>query len=131
MRLLINIDVPDLIAAERFYRSAFGLTVGRRFEGAVELLGGPAPLYLLEKAAGSIAAGSDPRRYERHWTPVHLDVVVEDLETAVERATTAGAAQESGISDTAWGRIALMADPFGNGFCLLSFSAQGYDAIST
>ncbi|WP_334179857.1 hypothetical protein [Pseudoxanthomonas sp.] len=31
MRLLINIDVPDLSAAEALYTQAFGLAVGRRF----------------------------------------------------------------------------------------------------
>ena len=41
--LLVNIDVPDLAAAERFYVQAFGLKPTRRFgvEG-VELTGWPA-----------------------------------------------------------------------------------------
>ena len=52
-RLLVNIDVGDLAAAERFYCAAFGLAAGRRFDGAVELLGADAPLYLLAKAAGT------------------------------------------------------------------------------
>jgi hypothetical protein len=28
-----------------------------------------------------------------------------------------------------WGRIANMADPFGNGFCLIEFIERGYDEI--
>ena len=40
--VLINIDVPDLERAERFYVAALGLRVGRRFEGVVELLGATA-----------------------------------------------------------------------------------------
>jgi catechol 2,3-dioxygenase-like lactoylglutathione lyase family enzyme len=49
MKLLVNIDVPDLNAAREFYCAAFGLTVGRRLgEGVLELIGGPAPIYLLE-----------------------------------------------------------------------------------
>lgn len=40
---IINIDVPDLAAAETFYPAAFGLRIGRRLgPGAVELLGRPA-----------------------------------------------------------------------------------------
>lgn len=37
---------------------------------------------------------------------------------------------ESEIHFHAWGRIALLADPFGNGFCLLQFTAGGYDEIA-
>lgn len=131
-RLLVNLDVGDLDAAERFYTEAFGLKVGRRFDGAVELLGADAPLYLLAKAAGTPAAPSpaEARDYRRHWTPVHLDFVVEDLEAALARARQAGAVLEKDIVSHNWGRIALFADPFGNGFCLLEFSARGYDAIA-
>ena len=72
-RLLVNVDVPDLAEAERFYVRAFGLRVGRRFgEGAVELLGAEAPLYLLRKSAGTAphASATAVRDYARHWTPV-------------------------------------------------------------
>ena len=128
--LLLNIDVPDVQAAERFYTAAFGLTVGRRF-GAdfVELLGWPATVYLLTKPAGSVGAGNDVRRYERHWTPVHADIVVDDLDAAVERAVAAGARVEAAAKDAPYGRIAMLADPFGHGFCLLQFNARGYDAL--
>jgi predicted enzyme related to lactoylglutathione lyase len=130
--LLVNIDVGDLAVAERFYCAALGLTPGRRFDGAVELLGLDAPLYLLAKASGTPTAPSPAaaRDYRRHWTPVHLDFVVEDLEAAVGRARSAGAALEKDIAAHDWGRIALLADPFGNGFCLVEFSDRGYDAIA-
>lgn len=129
---LVNIDVADLAVAERFYCAALGLTAGRRFDGAVELLGLDAPLYLLAKAPGTPTAPSPAtaRDYRRHWTPVHLDFVVEDLEAAVGRARSAGAALEKDIAAHDWGRIALLADPFGNGFCLVEFSDRGYDAIA-
>jgi len=128
--LLINIDVPDVAVAERFFIAAFGLGVGRRF-GAdfVELLGWPAPLYLLRKDAGTIGAGGDPRRYDRHWTPVHLDVAVDDLDAAVARAAAAGAIVEQPPQEAPYGRIAMLADPFGHGFCLIQFGAAGYDAL--
>jgi predicted enzyme related to lactoylglutathione lyase len=130
MTLLINIDVPDLEAAERFYATAFDLTVGRRFGAdAVELLGWPAPVYLLKKDAGTVGAGKDLRRYERHWTPIHPDIVVVDLDSALQRAVAAGAVVEGPASATSYGRIAMLADPFGHGFCLLEFNARGYDAL--
>lgn len=130
MSLLINIDVPDAEAATRFYTQAFGLTVGRRFgKDFVELLGWEAPVYLLAKDAGTVGAGGDLRRYERHWTPFHLDVVVADVDAAVERAVAAGATLEAPARDAPYGRIAMLADPFGHGCCLLQFSARGYDAL--
>lgn len=130
MSLLLNIDVPDVETALRFYTTAFDLRVGRRF-GAdfVELLGWPAPVYLLTKAAGTIGAGGDARRYSRHWTPIHLDIVVENVDAAVERAVAAGATLESAAKDASWGRIAMLADPFGHGFCLVAFNDRGYDAL--
>jgi len=127
--ILLNIDVPDLAAAERFYVEAFGLTVGRRFKGFVEILGWPVPLYLLRQEPGTIGAGSQARSYERHWTPVHADVVVTDIDAATARAARAGARVENGPQAAAFGRIACLADPFGNGFCLIEFSARGYDAL--
>lgn len=130
MTLLINIDVPDVETAVRFYTQAFGLTVGRRFgSDFVELLGWPAPVYLLTKDAGTVGAGGDKRRYSRHWTPVHPDIVVGDVDAAVERAVGAGAKLEVAAADTAYGRIAMLADPFGHGFCLLQFNERGYDAL--
>ena len=130
--LLINIDVPDIAAGEAFYTEALGLSVGRRF-GAdfVELIGRDAPLYLLKKDGGTSIgpAGGDTRRYSRHWTPVHADIVVDDVDAAVERAVAAGAKVEAPAKDAAYGRIAMLADPFGHGFCLLQFNERGYDAL--
>ncbi|HSM11214.1 MAG TPA: VOC family protein [Lysobacter sp.] len=132
MNLLVNIDVDDLAAAESFYTAAFGLHAGRRFgSAAVELLGATAAIYLLHKPAGSVAAGTSLRDYSRHWTPVHCDVVVDDLDAALARARAAGALHEDGIREHDWGRIATLADPFGHGWCLLQFRGRGYDEIAT
>ena len=131
MSLLVNIDVDDLEKATRFYCDGLGLRVGRRFEGWTELVGAAAPIYLLPKAAGTkVSPTSDEQRnYSRHWTPVHLDFVVPDIEKAIARAVAAGATRERETSHHAYGKLALMADPFGNGFCLLEFSGGGYDEI--
>ena len=133
-RLLINIDVPDIEAGIAFYIAALDLTVGRRF-GAdfVELLGQDAPIYLLRKEPGTAIgpAGGDTRRYRRHWTPVHADFAVADIDQASARAVAAGAVQEGETCDAAYGRLAMFADPFGHGFCLIEFNEAGYDAIAT
>ncbi len=130
--VLINIDVDDIDRAESFYARAFGLTVGRRLgPEVVELLGAEAPLYLLAKPGGSRAtAGGQRRDYRRHWTPVHLDFVVEDLDAALARALEAGAGLEGEIREHDWGRIAALADPFGHGICLLQFKGRGYDELA-
>lgn len=128
---IVNVDVPDLAAAETFYTRAFGLRSGRRLgPGALELLGGPTPLYLLQNDAGSAATeDGDVRDYQRHWTPVHLDWVVADVDAALARAVAAGAALERPIRERRWGKIAVLSDPFGHGFCLIQFSDEGYDAL--
>jgi lactoylglutathione lyase len=131
--LLVNIDVEDLGRATKFYTEAFELRVGRRFgEGAIELLGAPVPLYLLVKAEGTtpFAAAPAARIYRRHWTPVHLDFVVQDLEQALVRAQAAGAIRDGQVEQHAWGKLALLADPWGNGFCLLELVGRGYDEIA-
>lgn len=131
MALLVNIDVPDLAAATSFYTRAFGLSVSRRFGGnVVELAGWPALVHLLLKDEGSVGAGDSPRRYARHWTPVHLDIVVDDIGTALDRAVAAGATAEGPVRTAAWGQIAQLADPFGHGLCLIEFLNRGYDEIA-
>src|SRR5208337_3095401 len=123
--------VPDLARAIAFYAEAFGLTVTRRLgAGAAELSGLPVRLSLLEKSEGTIGAGKDLRRYDRHWTPVHVDVIVDDVEAALTRAVAVGARVESGVRVEAYGKIAILSDPFGHGFCLIQFLGRGYDEIA-
>lgn len=133
MNLLVNLDVDDLEKAVAFYSAVFKLKVGRRFGPyAVEMLGSSAPIYLLANASGTPASRltSQRRSYERHWTPVHLDFVVEDIESAVQEAVSAGAQLEKPIATHKWGKLALMADPFGHGFCFIQFLGRGYDEIA-
>lgn len=130
--MLLNIDVPDIAAGIAFYTTALGLELGRRFDDDfVELLGGEVPIYLLRKDAGTPIgpAGGDRRRYERHWSPIHPDFVVDDIAAATARALEAGAVQEVQTCEAPYGKIAMFADPFGHGFCLIEFNAAGYDAL--
>jgi predicted enzyme related to lactoylglutathione lyase len=62
---------------------------------------------------------------------VHLDFIVSDLDAAIMRALGAGAKVEREPSEHAYGRLALLSDPFGHGVCLLQFNERGYDAIAT
>jgi catechol 2,3-dioxygenase-like lactoylglutathione lyase family enzyme len=130
--LRVCIDVEDLERGIAFYTRALGLRVGRRLGSDwVELLGAPVPVDLLAAPAGSRPTPADARReYGRHWTPVHLDVVVTDLEEAVRRAVAAGAVLDRAIQDRRWGRMANLADPFGNGWCLLELRGRGYDEVA-
>jgi predicted enzyme related to lactoylglutathione lyase len=133
-RLIVNVDVDDLDKAVRFYTAALGLHVGRRFSGGgIELLGAEAPIYMLVAAPGTapFRGATVTRAYGRHWTPVHLDFAVEDLEAALERAVAAGATVELPIERHDYGKLAVLADPFGHGFCLLQFEGRGYDEIAT
>lgn len=133
MELLVNLDVDDIERAVDFYTKGLGLRVGRRFDaGFVELLGAQAPIYLLLKAAASqpFGAARAGRDYSRHWTPVHLDFVVPNLDAALARAVEAGALLEGAPSEHAYGRLALLSDPFGHGFCLLEFRGEGYGELT-
>lgn len=129
MQVIINIDTPDVDRAERFYAAGLGLTPVRRLFGGrlAEMKLGAQLFHILPKAEGAAAFADGPGRgYARHWTPVHLDFVVDDLEAAVERALAAGATMERPLSAHEWGRIAGLADPFGHGLCLIEMTARGY-----
>lgn len=128
--LRICLDVDDVEKAIAFYTRAWGLSVGRRFdERWVELTGGPCNIDLLGNKPGSRPT-PDPaasRDYRRHWTPVHLDFPVPDIDAAIRRAVEAGAVLETGPEDEPYGRLAQLSDPFGHGFCFLEFRGRGYD----
>lgn len=134
MEVMINIDVPDLAAAIAFYQHATELRLRRKlFDGTVaELTGASARIFLLQKDQDSapVPGASLARNYGRHWTPVHLDFVVLDLEAAVERAVAAGARLEAPVQSFVWGSQARLSDPYGHGFCLLQWQGGGYDAVA-
>nr|WP_064494226.1 VOC family protein [Pseudomonas chengduensis] len=135
MQLLLNLDVPDLAAAVEFYQQALGFSVGRvLFDGTVvEMLGAAVPLYLLHKAAVTrpCPEAGVQRDYRRHWMPLHLDMVVDDLDAALARAVAAGARQEGDIHEYDWGRLVTLSDPFGHGLCFVQWLGEGYDLVTT
>ncbi len=118
----VSIDVPNLEQGVRFYSEAFGFSKsGEPVPGVAVLKLGTATLCLLEKSAGSKPSPKtqDLRRYERHWTPVHLDIHVEDLTKARQRVVRAGAMEEQVFVNPEHGSAAFCSDPFGHGFCLI------------
>src|SRR5712675_986305 len=89
MHYSVSIDVPQLDEGLRFYRDALGLVeVARPVATYVILKCGGSQIGLIEKRAGTNPAkGSDDvRRYERHWTPVHIDFHVDDFEVVLANA---------------------------------------------
>ena len=122
IRISVSIDVPDLKKAETFYIEALGCKKVRD-QGAdmVVLSVENSDLYIQEKEAGSkpLPSNSIVRNYERHWTPVHLDFLCENIDERVAKILELGGLHEGGESGD-WGSIAHCADPFGNGFCLIN-----------
>jgi len=133
MDIRICIDVNDLERGIAFYTQGLGLRLGRRLgDDWAELLGAGSAIDLLLNAPGSAPLGDDhPQRrdYARHWTPVHLDFVVDGIDAAAAKLMALGANLERPIQDRKWGRMASLADPFGHGIDLLEFKGRGYDEI--
>ncbi len=122
IRYSVSIDVPLIAEGLRFYRDALGFSeINRPVATYVILKCGEAQIGLIEKAAGTKPAkGTDEvRRYERHWTPVHIDFHVDDFEAFLAKAVKAGAKCEQKFDGGARPPIAFCSDPFGNGFCVL------------
>jgi predicted enzyme related to lactoylglutathione lyase len=129
----VYIEVTEATRGIDFYCQGLGLTLKRRLSRTwFELAGADVPIFLLADRPPLADLGSRmaPRDYERHWTPVHLDFIVDDLDATVSRLVAMGASLDRNIKLREYGRIANMADPFGNGFDLIEFSGSGYDAVS-
>jgi predicted enzyme related to lactoylglutathione lyase len=127
------VEVTEAARGIEFYCEGLGLTVKRRLSPRwIELAGANLPIFLLadRPAMADLGSAMAARSYERHWTPVHLDFIVTDLDRMVSRLTTLGGSLDREIKHREYGRIANMADPFGNGFDLIEFSGSGYDAVS-
>lgn len=129
MRMVVNIDVPELAPAIAFYSTALGLKLNRVLdEDVAELTGASSVIYLLMNETGSVPASSvtEERQYSRHWTPVHIDFVVEDISAAANRAINAGASRESECIEWKGSKCITFSDPFGHGFCLIEFAKETY-----
>lgn len=122
IRLSVSIDVPDLAKGESFYVEALGCKkIRNQGEKMIVLSTDNAEIYLQECKTDSVAIkGSNIKRtYERHWTPVHLDFLRENVNEAVAKIKQLGG-QLEGEESGDWGAIAHCVDPFGNGFCIIN-----------
>jgi predicted enzyme related to lactoylglutathione lyase len=118
----VSIDVPDLEAGLRFYASVFGfMETARPFPAMAILDANNVTVCMHGKPAGSRSApaGGDVRRYERHWTPVHLDLHVQDLDVALGKVRSEGGTVENELRSEGPSPVAFCSDPFGNGFCVI------------
>lgn len=121
-RVHVSVDVPDLDAGVAFYRDVFAfIEVARPFPTMAILDAGGPTVCVHEKAAGTAPAPgtADRRHYDRHWTPVHLDLHVVGFDDAITRIRAAGGKIEADLRDHGPKPVAFCSDPFGNGFCLI------------
>jgi predicted enzyme related to lactoylglutathione lyase len=122
MKYSVSIDVPQLDDGLSFCRDALGLAeISRPVPTYAILKCGNSEIGLIEKSAGSKPAKGteEVRRYERHWTPVHVDFHVDDFESFLAKAVNAGAKCEQKFELAGRPPIAFCSDPFGNGFCVV------------
>jgi predicted enzyme related to lactoylglutathione lyase len=125
MKVSVSVDVPSLDEGLRFFSEAFGFVeFSRPHPGYAMLKAGETMIGLLAKPAGSspAAGSSDVRRYERHWTPVHIDFRVEAFEASLKRALEAGAKAEQVHRVSGYPPVAFCSDPFGHGFCIVGLN---------
>jgi len=113
----ICIDVDDVDRAVEFYGRGLGLTVAKHEPDWAQVTLGAQTFWIMKAPAGT--QGPISRDYRRHWTPVHLDFAVEDIDEAVKRAVEAGGKLEGEIQRSAKGAMANMVDPSGNGVDLI------------
>ncbi len=119
MKFEICIDVDDIDREVEFYGRGLGLNVVESHPGWAQVKINDQTLWLMKIPAGR--QGAITRDYRRHWTPVHLDIAVDDdLDTAVKRAVEAGGKLDGEIRrDGRGGGLATLCDPAGNGIDLV------------
>lgn len=118
----VSIDVPNLEEGLRFYREVFGFVeTARPFPSMAIVDANNVTVCMHEKKAGtkSSPAGAATRQYDRHWTPVHLDLHVADFDAVLEKVRVAGGAVEMEFKDQGPMPAGFCCDPFGNGFCVI------------
>ncbi|MDH5729635.1 MAG: VOC family protein [Gammaproteobacteria bacterium] len=119
----ICIDVADVKQATQFYTQVLECTIKQEKSDSTELQVENSTVYLIQKEENSnpLVKGTASRIYQRHWTPVHLDFHVDNIEQAITLVTEFGGEVEEQQSGD-WGSAAFCADPFGNGFCLIKIN---------
>jgi catechol 2,3-dioxygenase-like lactoylglutathione lyase family enzyme len=101
----VQIPVPDLDTGLRFYRDGLGLELKWRHATQAGLRLGDSELVLQTERPGP-----------------EVDFLVDSAEDAVRQVESLGGALLSGPEDIPVGRVAVVADPFGNPLVLLDLS---------
>ena len=112
IKISVSIDVSNLKEAETFYVEAIGCKkVRNQGDNMVVLSVENSDIYLQEKEAGTkpLKSSDVVRDYERHWTPIHLDFLCENVDEVVSKVLKLGGTHEGGESAD-WGAIAYCAD---------------------
>ena len=121
-RVNLSIDVPELEAGLRFYATVFGFVEkARPFPTMAVLDANNVTVCMHAKPSGTkpSVASAELRRYERHWTPVHLDFDVPDLDAVLVKVRAEGGTVENEFRNQGPKPVAFCSDPFGNGFCVI------------
>ncbi len=122
MKVEITIDVDDLERAVEFYCEGIGLKLIERGKTWARTELEDQTFWICEFVAGQ--QGGVARDFQRHWTPIHLDFIVKDLDSALARALDAGGRLDRAVrrdDPEPLGRcdIANLSDPAGNGVDLI------------
>lgn len=120
--MTVSIDVSHLQKAENFYIQALGAKKIRNQGEKMSIISiWSSEIYLQEKDVGtkSIPWTEILRDYHRHWTPVHIDFICENVDDIVKKVLEMWWSHEWWESAD-WWSIAHCADPFGNGFCIIN-----------
>ena len=123
MKLDVCIDVNDIDRAVEFYGRGLGLRILEHHEHWAQAQLGDQTFWSIKVDPGSDDVVT--RDYKRHWTPVHLDFVVEDIDMAVKSALDAGGHLDHAIKrNPARADVANLSDPSGNGVDLVQKHAR-------
>ena len=105
----VQIPVPDLDAGLRFYRDGLGLELKWRHATQAGLRLGDSELVL-----------------QTERPEPEVDFLVDSAEDAVRRVEALGGTLLSGLEDIPVGKVAKVADPFGNPLVLLDLSKGSF-----
>ena len=105
----VGIDVAEVDRSARFWTALLGLEVAEQTDEYLFFeRQGNGPVLYLQKVPEKKTAK----------TRVHLDIHVENLDTAADRAVAIGAKKVQPFVEDGMGHV-VMEDPDGNEFCLL------------
>ena len=122
MKVEITIDVDDLEAAVEFYCEGIGLKLVERGKTWARAELDDQTFWICKFETEQ--KGSTGRNFQRHWTPIHLDFIVKDLDAALACALDAGgrldrAVQRDDPEPLGRCHLANLSDPAGNGIDLI------------